>query len=79
MTNKRRRDKESCAGCHRKRTEPLVRRSTLGYGDVSMTPAQVAKAPAPADIFGLRLFLARPVHALSLCCWRLTWRPIVPS
>src|ERR1700730_17422560 len=51
MTNKRRRDKESCAGCHRKRTKPLVRRSTLGYGDVSTVPARVAKRHLPADIF----------------------------
>jgi hypothetical protein len=32
MTNKRRRDKESSAGYHRKRTEPLVTKSTPGIG-----------------------------------------------
>ena len=79
MTNKRRRDKESCAGCHRKRMKPLAGTSTLGYGDVSTVPARVAKRQLPAEIFGLWLLLARPVQALPLCRWRLTWRPIVPS
>jgi hypothetical protein len=57
MTNQRRRDKESSAGCHRKRTKPLVRKSTPGYGDVSTAPARVAKCEVPVQIvWGLWLF-----------------------
>ena len=68
MTNQRRRDKESSAGCHRKRTKPLVRKSTPGYGDVSTAPARVAKCEVPVKIvLGLWFFPARPVHILPHC------------
>ena len=86
MTNKRRRDKESSAGCHRKRTKPRVKPSTLGYGDVSTAPARVAKCEAFPRIIllapGFFLqdeFMFCRVAALPLCRGRLAWRPIVPS
>jgi hypothetical protein len=60
MTNQRRRDKESSAGCHRKRTKPRVTESTLGYGDVSTAPARVAKREASTQIIsGARFFIPR--------------------
>jgi len=86
MTNQRRRDKESSAGCHRKRTKPRVRPSTLGYGDVSTAPARVAKCEAlpriillaPGFFLQVEFILCR-LAALPPCRGRLARRPTVPS
>src|SRR5205085_9816270 len=68
MTNKRRRDKESCAGCHRKRTKPRVRRSTLGYGDVSTSATRVAKHLRSGGFrFPLRCFCRRTGSCSAAC------------
>ena len=87
MTNKGRRDKESCAGCHRKRTKPLVRRSTLGYGDVSTSSTRVAKHVKNRGLrLSLRCFLPRDWFmfscfgvALPMYRGSLTVRPSVSS
>lgn len=80
MTNKRRRDKESSAGCHRKRTKPLVRKSTPGYGDVSTAPARVAKYEALSQIIvGPWLFFSQDQFTFCRCAGKLDRRLIVPS
>ena len=58
MTNERRRDKESSAGGHRKRTKFRVKRPRWSIGDVSTALAEVAKVPGPRpsqpfSVFGM--------------------------
>src|SRR4030088_3145245 len=58
MTNQRRRDKESCAGCHRKRTRPRVTRSTQGKVTLERLRAEWQSSPASAQLtLGLWLFI----------------------
>ncbi len=45
MTNERRRDKESSAGGHQKRTKFRVKRPRWSIRDVSTALAEVAKVP----------------------------------
>ena len=53
MTNERRRDKESSAGGHRKRTKLRVKRPRWSIRDVSTALAEVAKVPGlrPSRVF----------------------------
>ena len=53
MTNERRRDKESSAGGHRKRTKLRVKGPRWSIRDVSTALAEVAKVPGlrPSRVF----------------------------
>ena len=70
MTNERRRDKESSAGSHRKRTKLRVKCPRWSIRDVSMALADVAKVE---DYAFARVFLSQ--HELKI---RIRRRPQGP-
>jgi hypothetical protein len=75
MTNQRRRDKESCAGCHRKRTRPRVTRSTQGKVTLARLRVEWQSSPASAQFtFGALAFYPRDQFTAMqpFDRWRLT-------